>query len=946
MNDSSHPESYGFQFQPIHVVEMYLRGYSGEHVRTPSVVMQEVESMLVGPLFAPLRASLNDIVHEILRRIDVRIGTASILEDCSDHEAWLENESRDQWSLWPRLHDFLRDEERLPREVLAELDRSTTQTLDRFESPLRPGRWDRRGLVVGHVQSGKTTHYTALAAKAIDAGYRIVIVLAGMHNSLRSQTHDRIDRHLIGRDSRALDGSGGVNQLIGVGDYARKQVLSDIPFSILTCTNSSENGDFKDRMARQVWFQVNDGARLVMVVKKNGAILRKLRDWLRMLLAGQSESGEQQLIPHPTLFIDDEADQASINTRDTDQDPSTINGLIRELLVSFSRVGLVGYTATPFANIFIDPSTTSAVGERFGPDLFPRSFIVSLKAPDNYVGPAVVFGHDGDESVGIPFQDPLPMYVQVTDSSAWISSPKKKDAVPGPLPDSLKEAIRVFVLVCSARAVRGDGQAHNSMLIHATRFVAVQSRVAEQVDTELQSLRTLLSHGSPSTVAELRNELEMLWQRGFVDPHPGFKQQLKTNCEDLPAWSDVWARTSLAAEKIQVMKINGSSDDALAYSRRPDGFSVIAIGGDKLSRGLTLEGLSVSYFLRTSSMFDTLMQMGRWFGYRPRYADLCRVYTTNDLYTSFREISLAIDDLRADLDRMAVANRTPEDFGLRVRTPSDRLLITAANKLRRGETIQVRFAGELVQALEIPAFGPAAQKNRDALDSLVQLLPPPANMIRDQVSSHFVWHNVFAERVMEFLTSYDAYRTHCFLGNCEQLRRYIQERVSNSELTEWTVCIVSKRAHSDTLTTPIGGIDVPLITRGADKAKNDAISAGHHVMRGVAGREEEMADLTDPEFLAALGKTHELERRDGKAESELSRIPDRQSVREARPSKRGLLLIYPIRHPGGNANEYLISVAVSFPDSPTATPLTYTVNDIWRDEYGFIDDEDDNDQSA
>src|SRR5262249_48571145 len=223
----------------------------------------------------------------------------------------------------------------------------------------------------------------------------------------------------------------------------------------------------------------------------------------------------------------------------------------------------------------------------------------------------------------------------------------------------------------------------------------------------------------------------------------------------------------------------------------PNGLSVIAIGGDKLSRGLTLEGLSVSYFLRTSNMFDTLMQMGRWFGYRPRYADLCRVYTTADLYSAFREIALAIDDLRADLERMALAKRTPEDFGLRVRTPSDGLLITAANKLRRGETIQVRFAGEHVQALQVPSSGPAAQRNRDALDRLVRNLPAPLRTIRGEDGPHFLWHDVSVDTVLEFLTSYDAFRTHCFLNHCEQLRRYIRERVDQEELNTWTVCIVS-----------------------------------------------------------------------------------------------------------------------------------------------------------
>ena len=811
----------------------------------------------------------------------------------------------------------------MPVTVLAELDRSTDQTISRLESPNRGGRWDRRGLVVGHVQSGKTTHYISLAAKAIDAGYRIVIILAGMHNSLRSQTHDRIDRQLIGRDSCALhDPTVQASRLTGVGAYARDLGIEEVPFSILTCTSAAENGDFKDQMARQVWFQVNEGARLVMVVKKNATILRKLRDWLRMLLAEQNAVSSQQLIHHPTLFIDDEADQASINTRDPDQDPSTINGLIRELLVSFARAGFVGYTATPFANIFVDPSVSPGQ-PRFGPDLFPRSFIISLKAPSDYVGPAVVFGHPGDDSVGIAPQRPLPMYLAVIDSQAWIPAPHRKDHVPGPLPESLREAIRLFILNCTARAVRGDHRVHNSMLVHATRFVMVQNKVAEQVEQELTALRTLILHGSTETRRQLEEELRRLWEIRICGPHAIFQERFGDRCATVPAWTDVWNNMPASAEKIRVMKINGSSDDALAYARSLEGLSVIVIGGDKLSRGLTLEGLSVSYFLRTSSMFDTLMQMGRWFGYRPRYADLCRVYTTADLYSAFREIALAVDDLRADLDRMALANRTPQDFGLRVRTPSDGLLISAANKLRRGETVQVRFAGELVQALQIPSMGAAAKANRDAIVRLVSDLPAPERSIRNAPTSHFVWQTVPAANILEFLTSYDAYRTHCFLNHCEQLRRYIQDRIAHAELTSWTVCLVSKRGEN---AVQIGGLMVPLIDRRAETEK--VFPAGHFGAKQVAGRAEEAADLTSEEFRDALEQTWELERREGKVETELSKWPAREEIRSVRPPQRGVLLLYPIRDQTGLDGEYLVSVAVSFPNSTTAEPLIYSRNDV------------------
>ncbi len=607
--------------------------------------------------------------------------------------------------------------------------------------------------------------------------------------------------------------------------------------------------------------------------------------------------------------------------------------------MSFARVGLVGYTATPFANIFIDPSA-ALNDSKHGPDLFPRSFIISLKAPSDYIGPAVVFGHPGDDSVGISPQRPLPMYVEVRDSGTWIPSPHKTHHVPGPLPGSLREAIRLFILACAARAVRGDSTVHNSMLVHATRFIAVQNRIAEQVQQEISEIQTLISFGSKETLRDQEAALHELWVRRIADCHEAFVTRLGDRCMPLPEWEHVWKEIPAAANKIRVMKINGSSDDALSYARAPDGLSVIAIGGDKLSRGLTLEGLSISYFLRTSSMFDTLMQMGRWFGYRPRYADLCRVYTTGDLYGAFREIALAIDELREELDRMALANRTPIDFGLRVRTPSDGLVITAANKIRRGEPVQVRFAGEIVQALEIPGTGPAAQANRDALTALMSALPPPRRTIRGEATAHFVWDAVPVSQVLSFLTSYDAYRTHSFLNHSEQLRRYITDRVAHDELMTWTVCLVSKRPGPNVRSVCIAGLEVPLIQRAADEQKKPP--PGHFVTRAVAGRAEESADMTEEQFQDALAATQDAEKQEGKSATELSTTPAREAIRAVRSPQNGLLLLYPIDRDSAPADELMVSAAISFPESLTAEALTYTVNDVWRTEYGFLGDWDEN----
>lgn len=916
---------------PRMVVDLLMQAFTGETQPTPAQIEEKVDTFLTGP-FEGLRPERGAILEEVLRRIEVRIGAASTLDDNTDHVEWLRDIDREGWRFWPRLEEYLRREDQLPPAVLLELAQSTDRVLERLELPERAGRWDRRGLVVGHVQSGKTTHYTALAAKALDAGYQIVIVLAGIHNSLRSQTHERIDRHLIGRDSAALlevvrSGSTRNPEPIGVEREDQRLGRPRLPITILTCTTSADDGDFRTHVANQVGFQVSHGSRLVMAVKKNATILRNLIRWLKAQIA------ERDRIPAPTLVIDDEADHASVNTAgDPDADPTTINRLIRELLTSFQRVALVGYTATPFANIFI---AAEGAHDQYGPDLFPRSFIVNLKAPSDYIGPSLVFGHPGDESVGIPEQLPLPAHVPVTDAGAWIPDRHRKIHQPGPLPDSLKEAIRLFLMVCAARGCRGDEDAHNSMLVHATRFVNVQGRVADQIEDEVSALRNVIGSGSGTDIERVQRQMADIWRDRIVAVHHDFTSRLGERCLPLPEWSRVWERVRPALDRIRALRINGESGDALAYSRAGRGLYVIAVGGDKLSRGLTLEGLSISYFLRTSNMFDTLMQMGRWFGYRPRYADLCRLYTTAPLHSAFRGIALAMEELRTDLDYMAAIGKTPAEFGLRVRTPSDGLLITAANKIRRGEDVEVRFAGDLKQALEVERTGARGEENRLAVRRLIESLGPGERMIRGRATPHWVWRGVSVEAVLEFLASYEAIATPSFYPRCEALRRFIREQVGRGELVEWTVIVVSKQER-DTPTVQVGGADVRLVTR----SRVAGTSSERFKTGAVVGLAEEAFDLTVEEHAAAVADTPPPE--NGEVKN-----PSRRAIRMHRPATRGTLLIYLIHDVlDGNPMNFIPAVAVSFPESESARALSYTVNEIWRAQHGLGTEPDEDGQPA
>ena len=341
------------------------------------------------------------------------------------------------------------------------------------------------------------------------------------------------------------------------------------------------------------------------------------------------------------LLIDDEADNASINVKskatpkaDSEEvDVSAINGKIREVLQCFRQSAYVGYTATPFANIFVNPEAQS---ERYGDDIFPRNFIINVNAPTNYVGPSKVFGLDGDVDAGIDPSDGLPI-VRDLDSAPYAGDYAAPECFPQPhktshlttrLPASLKVAIRSFILTCAARRARGQQTKHNSMLVHVTRFTAIQEQVATLIAGELAGLQRRIAYGDGAATLKIRDELRELWESDFAPVSAAMGE------ESGPAvtWEDVDQALHDAAAKITVMKVNSTAGVPLDYKQHEkQGLSVIAIGGDKLSRGLTLEGLSISYFLRTSKMYDTLMQMGRWFGYRPGYLDLCRLYTTRTL---------------------------------------------------------------------------------------------------------------------------------------------------------------------------------------------------------------------------------------------------------------------------------------------------------------------------
>jgi hypothetical protein len=732
------------------------------------------------------------VITELETRIVVTVGRPTRIVDERGHVPWYIGDRKTNRRFFQRYIDLLRNDQGWPQAAIDALDESTDAIMEEIEDPDRDGPWDRRGLVVGHVQFGKTANYAALACKAVDAGYKLIIVLAGMHNALRQQTQRRLDRDFLGYISTSGQNGQGFTR-IGVG-------LIDGSVHAEHLTTQASNGDFSRAVADHVGVGVQQRP-VLLVVKKNVSILRNLNTWVREILAARGDTETR-----PLLVIDDEADQASVDTGeqefeddvpDLDYEPTRINGQIRRLLSAFARSAYVAYTATPFANILIHDA---AVANEYGDDLFPRSFIINLPTPSNYVGPGLVFGMDEDSADGL--REPLPLIRHVNQvSEGWIVEGHKKEYIPQyeeeeRIPPSLEEAILTFALVCAARAARGQVNHHNSMLVHVSRFKGVHQHVYDQVLEFVTDLKRALKYRIDD--AQLRSRLRLLWDDDFMPTSAEVRARLpgwelcKTN------WSDVERHLVDVVDKIRVQVVNSEMRDAIDYHGNSEsGLSIIAIGGDKLSRGLTLEGLSISYFLRASRMYDSLMQMGRWFGYRPGYVDFCRLYLTPDLEMWFRHVATASEELRSRLDHMAMIGATPEQYGLRIQS-HEILLVTAPNKMRHSREFQVSFQGEgKIQTVFFSEERPNRQNAERVCAFLAQLGQPEFSPSRERPGGKRhtwenarLWSSVPGAEVAS-LAGGMLFPEEARDVNAERLASYIRAQISVGELTDWTVAVLA-----------------------------------------------------------------------------------------------------------------------------------------------------------
>ncbi|MEU8631086.1 Z1 domain-containing protein [Amycolatopsis sp. NPDC048633] len=653
---------------------------------------------------------------------------------------------------WPALEELLR-KSGWSEKSLDDLDGASTKVVSLLSHPQVPN-FSTKGLVVGYVQSGKTTNFTAVAAKAADRGYKLFIVLAGIHNGLRRQTQLRL-----------------VDQLVKPN-----------PSRWLQLTDPDK--DFTPPANAAAYLAKNNKQHVLCVIKKNPRVLEKFSAWL--------ETASEYLVDCPALIIDDEADQATVAT-------DKINPLIIDILDRLPKSAYVGYTATPFANLLIDPSVK---------DLYPEHFIVNLPKPQGHFGTEVLFGRDvvdGEDPEDV--FDGYDMIRQVPTSDVDLVRPSSRADVDGFHPamtNSLLAAIRYFWLSTAARRVRQTGNPHSTMLVHTSVNTSVHNSFEQPLRKLRDESEASLRRGDPELLAELRD----VWERETARVPAELFGEQKVSFEELaPLLPGV-------LHDCRIIMDNSGSKDRLDYEKGP--VVAIAVGGNTLSRGLTLEGLTVSFFVRSVSAYDTLLQMGRWFGFRNGYADLPRIWMTDELRDWFRHIATVESEMRRDIDVYMIEDKTPMTFAVRLRThPS--LRVTAAAKMTNAVPSASAYGGQRVQTRYFRTDHEWLTTNQDAARTLVGNAVLEGRPDTGRTDGNRLIRDVPHNLVTDFLREY---RFHEKSQECDSklLTDYIARRIAKSgALRGWNVALIGGSAGRGTpkMFSFADGFTVRMVTRSA-----------------------------------------------------------------------------------------------------------------------------------
>lgn len=703
-------------------------------------------------------------IKNVHSNMSITMDEGVLIKGDEEYIEWYDlRRAQKEFKFWDRYREFLIIKKGWSEAVVNTIDKVSNDILALLGDPKAKGPWKRRGLVIGDVQSGKTANFTAICNKAADVEYDVIIILTGTIESLRKQTQERQDSDLVGFDSfKLLNDKGVDNRRIGVGEINKQ---------IRLMTFTSTRNDFKSAIIENVGLSLDSCKDTALfVVKKNKKILENLEQWLRAHNA--NENGK---IDSSVLIIDDESDNASVNTKE-EENPATINRCIRNLLKCFTKESYVAVTATPYANIFINDESSEVVVDNLGQDLFPRDFIYCLAPPSNYIGAKDIFLTDGQYYNSLEVIDDAEEVIPLKHPSSFQISD---------IPDSLRNAVYHFILVNAIRDKDGDVNSHRSMLVNVSRFTNVQNQLADYLSDWLELIRRNLNgFACLSKEESIKNQyirdIFDFWEKNDFEKISGYD------------WDEIRGEYLInSIFTIKVQAVNQSTRaTSLDYSQyKNEGLRVIAVGGNSLSRGLTLEGLCTTYFYRNSQAYDTLMQMGRWFGYRPGYEYLFKIWMTTNAIDRYGTICSATEELKREIKKMNKRKFTPKEFGLRVKENPASLIVTARNKMRHTQVIvqDIDISGRVIESVNMEANTNVLKQNFNAIKEFL------LEINENKVEQEKVFDSIIVKDVDKKLIEELIFRLNtpdANLNNLAYNKNTLIDYIENSNhLSKWDVII-------------------------------------------------------------------------------------------------------------------------------------------------------------
>jgi hypothetical protein len=723
---------------------------------------------------------------------------------------WDSNEGYRKDRYRTRYFEYLENEKGWKSDVLDDVKLASLKVVKNLGDPNETNAFFKRGMVLGSVQSGKTTNFNAVINSAIDLGYQLIIVFCGTIEDLRGQTYERI----------CTDVSGGWEEDANIRLQTGKNykgVSNIYNFSpnekqVNLITGPEKTGDFNSNTA-QMRFDPNRFN--IAVCKKNVSIIKNLLLWLDQFSQARNLS---------TLIIDDECDNASLNNNgnDPEANPTQINAGIRALLNMFDKKTYLGYTATPFANILQFDGNEATFGwtkkdvdysfDCCKEDLFPEDFIQLLSPPSNYVGIKDFFDtRDPSKRIIEGLIETIPSTeinecfpLRIIDLNGLVSgtesvergitrASKKDDLFPAYMPNSLKEALKCFVLSIALRYSRKKelgnyplAQKHHSMLIHISRYTTWIDRTKKLIEIYISAIEPEIRAGDMTSPIYI--ELERTWNNYFLTQIDNISDQLNNSNRNDPYltprhYHEVRDFLPSAIKDIVIVAIHSNSKDELKYDNL-NGNKYIAIGGNALSRGFTLEGLSINYFIRGTSNADTLMQMGRWFGYRPGYLDACKLFASREALGRFDEASIIIEDLENKLDEMIKDGKTPREFTIWIQDNPDVLKLTRPNLLKNLHTLTLDFNDKLQQSTHFLIDKIKIERYYHNFRAFIKSI----NTEWEEKKSFIVKNNINSDKIIEAL-QIDGLKDVLINLNLVGLDNFIKKANEDQILTNWTIAI-------------------------------------------------------------------------------------------------------------------------------------------------------------